>query len=236
MEVMVSVTIFTIIVTIGMGSLMTIFKTLQKTRADRQTIDSISYVLDTMTRRIRTGKDYVVTTSKINFTDQDGESVSFFSKVDIENGVNRLYIIDSLLGNQDIPVDITPENFDLQSFELELVENDPNDTIQPIVKINLVGFVKSGQQQSRLAVQTAVSQRFLDFPASIPDLVGENTPELNTPTDNNNSLLNPTQLTPRQTPRSNQSRNNADIVTDTMQQTQTSSTTTGALEQSLSNF
>lgn len=235
MEVMVSVTIFTIIVTIGMGSLMTIFKTLQKTRADRQTIDSISYVLDTMTRRIRTGKDYVVTSSSIKFMDQDGQNVSFFAEPD-SNGVNRLYVTDGLLSNQSIPVDVTPENFALQSFELEVVGDDPNDYIQPIVKISLVGFVKNGQQQSRLAVQTAVSQRFLDFPALTQELSGENTPELNTPTDNNNSLLNPTQLVPRQTPRNNRPRNNASVVTDTMQQAQTSPDATGAMEQSLSNF
>lgn len=166
MEVMVSVTIFTIIVTIGMGALITIFKTLQKTRADRQAIDSISFVMDTMTRRIRTGKEYVSSDAGggIKFVDQDGVSVSFYKDLDSE-GNSRIYMIDGAFGNQDDPVDITPESFSVEGFDFDIIGTDPSDGIQPMVTINLKGVVKNGQQESKLSVQTVVSQRFLDFPA-----------------------------------------------------------------------
>lgn len=167
MEVMVSVTIFTIIVTIGMGALITIFKTLQKTRADRQAIDSISFVMDTMTRRIRTGKEYVSSDAggRIKFIDQDGVSVSFYNDLDSE-GNSRIYMIDGAFGNQDDPVDITPESFSVEGFVFYIIGTDPSDDgIQPMVTINLKGTVRNGQQESKLAVQTIVSQRLLDFPA-----------------------------------------------------------------------
>ncbi len=167
MEVMVSVTIFTIIVTIGMGALITIFKTLQKTRADRQTIDSISFVMDTMTRRIRTGKEYTSSDAGggIKFIDQENVSVSFYKDSDSE-GNSRIYMIDGAFGNQNDPVDITPENFTVKDFELTIIgTTDPSDGIQPMVAINLKGVVRNGQQESQLAVQTIVSQRLLDFPA-----------------------------------------------------------------------
>ncbi len=166
MEVMVSVTIFTIIVTIGMGALITIFKTLQKTRADRQAIDSISFVMDTMTRRIRTGKEYVSSDAGggIKFVDQDGVSVSFYKDLDSE-GNSRIYMIDGAFGNQDDPVDITPESFSVEGFDFDIIGTDPSDGIQPMVTINLKGVVKNGQQESKLSVQTVVSQRLLDFPA-----------------------------------------------------------------------
>lgn len=166
MEVMVSVTIFTIIVTIGMGALITIFKTLQKTRADRQAIDSISFVMDTMTRRIRTGHEYTTADAGdgIKFIDQDGVSVSFYKGLDSE-GNSRIYMIDGAFGNQDEAVDITPENFSVEGFIFDIIgTTDPSDGIQPMVTINLKGVVKNGQQESQLAVQTVVSQRLLDFP------------------------------------------------------------------------
>ncbi len=177
MEVMVSVTIFTIIVTIGMGALITIFKTLQKTRADRQTIDSISFVMDTMTRRIRTGKEYTSSDAGggIKFIDQENVSVSFYKDSDSE-GNSRIYMIDGAFGNQNDPVDITPENFTVKDFELTIIgTTDPSDGIQPMVTINLKGVVRNGQQESKLAVQTVVSQRLLDFPAITGDLTGSGT-------------------------------------------------------------
>jgi prepilin-type N-terminal cleavage/methylation domain-containing protein len=176
MEVMVSVTIFTIIVTIGMGALITIFKTLQKTRADRQTIDSISFVMDTMTRRIRTGKEYTSSDAGggIKFIDQENVSVSFYKDSDSE-GNSRIYMIDGAFGNQNDPVDITPENFTVKDFELTIIGTDPSDGIQPMVAINLKGVVRNGQQESQLAVQTIVSQRLLDFPAITGDLTGSGT-------------------------------------------------------------
>lgn len=171
MEVMVSVTIFTIIVVIGMGSLITIFKTLQKTRADRQTIDSVSFVLDTMTRRIRTGKEYarpINDSTGIEFIDQEGIRVSFFSGFDVNNNnIPRLYMTDEAFGpdNEAGPFDITPENFELTSFSVDILGNSsPDDGIQSMAVVHLVGLVKNGQQQSRLAVQTLISQRLLDFP------------------------------------------------------------------------
>ena len=152
-----------------MGSLITIFKTLQKTRADRQTIDSVSFVLDTMTRRIRTGKQYESSDqgSGIKFIDQDNIRVSFFSGLD-SNNIPRLYMIDEAFGpdNEAGPFDITPENFELSSFSIDILGNLPDDGVQPMAVVHLVGLVKNGQQQSRLAVQTLISQRLLDFPAA----------------------------------------------------------------------
>lgn len=164
MEVMVSVTIFTIIVTIGMGALITIFKTLQKTRADRQVIDSISYVMDTMTRRIRTGKDFQDSDIGIGikFVDQDGYTVQFYN--DVDNGISRIYMIDGSSDTEVLPVDITPENFEVDGFIFEIIGTNPSDDVQPVVAINLKGIVINGQQKSKLAVQTIVSQRLLDFP------------------------------------------------------------------------
>ncbi len=163
MEVMVSVTIFTIIITIGIGSLLTIFNTLQKSRADRETMDSLSFVMDTMTRRIRTGSAYQYyqgLPSGITFKDQAGIPVNIFEEVDPNSLSQRLYIQEGT----DQPFDITPPNLHIDNFSITLTGQSPGSADgQPMAKINLSGTVTNGKQSSPLSIQAAVSQRFLDF-------------------------------------------------------------------------
>jgi hypothetical protein len=48
MEVMVSVSIFTIVVVVGIGSLLTINETYRKSQTDRKAVDSLTYNLEAM--------------------------------------------------------------------------------------------------------------------------------------------------------------------------------------------
>lgn len=161
MEVMVSISIFAIIITIGIGSLLTIFKTLQQTRADRQTLDSVSYIIDTMTRRIRTAESVIVdSTNEITITDQDGKSVIYSvrqSSTDSGNGVTYYELIttDDAIDQGNTLYTLTPKDFKITN--MEFVEKTGNG--QPLVEIHLAGLVKNGQRESKLLLQTAVSVR-----------------------------------------------------------------------------
>jgi len=53
-EVMVSVSIFVLITTIGIGALMNINNAYKQSRSQRIAIDSLNFVLDSMSRQIRT--------------------------------------------------------------------------------------------------------------------------------------------------------------------------------------
>ena len=57
-EVMVSVSIFVLITTIGIGALMNINNAYKQSRSQRIAIDSLNFVLDSMSRQIRTGSQY----------------------------------------------------------------------------------------------------------------------------------------------------------------------------------
>ena len=166
MEVMVSVSIFAIIITVGIGSLLTIFGTLQKTKNDQQTMDSLSFVLDTMTRRIRTGYDYTGDSSTITFKDQDygttNVPVTYTVQANpLDNDALQLFMTD-VTGT----FDITPDNLIINNFSIEITGTDPNDGIQPMVQIHLAGVLKNGKRESPMSLQAVVSQRILDFPAS----------------------------------------------------------------------
>jgi prepilin-type N-terminal cleavage/methylation domain-containing protein len=171
-EVMVSVSIFTIIITMGIGSLLTVHRTLQKTRADQQVLDSTSYILDTMTRRLRTGYDYKsVSQSEISFQEQDegtgSRLIKFYTDTDPISLDNHLYI-----DQAGAISDITPNNLKIDNFLITLTGTIPGpDDGQPMVQISLAATMKN-KQESKVYVQTAVSQRLLDFASAPATLTG----------------------------------------------------------------
>lgn len=165
MEVMVSISIFAIIITIGIGSLLTIFKTLQKTRADRQTLDSVSYMMDTMTRQMRTAKEITVSSSEVKIIDQDGHPITFSvdpTAVD-QNGSSytKLVMIDQN-GN---PYDLTPPDFKIDDMSFIGYGGGTSNTQQGMIGIHIEGTTQNGRPEtnSHILLQTVVSKRILDY-------------------------------------------------------------------------
>lgn len=155
MEVMVSVSIFAIIITIGIGSLLTINNTLQKTRADRQAMDSLSYVLDTMTRQIRTGHEYNGNGSEFSFTRQEGgdSSGGDGEKVVFSRGADKRIYMEIADGGE---IDITPPNMSIERLDFETVKGEGG---MEYVTIRISATVQTGRQNSQIAIQTGVSSR-----------------------------------------------------------------------------
>lgn len=200
MEVMVSVTIFAIVITIGIGSLLTIYSTLRKTRADQQVMDSLSYVMDTMTRRIRTGTGYVSTGTGITFKDQQdenggGDTITYESAPD-DNGTLHLFSTSSVDG---IRYDITPQNLKIDNFNIDI-----NNDGQPLVQINLSGEIINGKKETPLSIQASVSQRA--FVSSGSSLLLNNNQSQTLPTDPTNSTIT---LTPTTKPTTGSSTFNS---------------------------
>lgn len=170
MEVMVSVSIFAIIITIGIGSLLTIYSTLQKTRADQQVMDSLSYVMDTMTRRVRTGTEWSSPDGQtIRFRDQieettGGNMITYGVRPSSTTGEMRLYVEEA-----DGEYDITPENMTIDAFTVNLTGGtNGSDGGQPLVEFQIQATIKNGKQETPLAIQTAVSQRPFESASSSP--------------------------------------------------------------------
>lgn len=160
MEVMVSVSIFAIIITIGIGSLLTINSTLQKTRAERQAIDGLSFLMDTMTRQIRTGVDWSDDRNSFSFKPQVGEE-----GVGPGSGDRITYYFEPSEGKifyqegDDSPRDITPAGVTIDTFQF-LIQDD---ALQPYVSIEISAGVTSGRQESKINLQTGVSQRAIIY-------------------------------------------------------------------------
>ena len=58
-EMMVSVAIFTIVITVGIGALVNMVQKYKVSQQEKQAADSLGFVLETLTREIRLGSNYL---------------------------------------------------------------------------------------------------------------------------------------------------------------------------------
>lgn len=158
-EVMVAVSIFAVVVTVGIGALLTINNSYRKSQTERQAIDSLTYVLESMSRSIRTAQlwDPSSNASQFTFTDQDEVKLSYeFQPPKI---IFRVLSSNGTLAARDY--DLTPNNVEIESlvFTPYLA---PNQTAQSYLQINIRGKVTNARQVSDFSFQTGVSKRALD--------------------------------------------------------------------------
>lgn len=173
-EIMVSVAIFTIIITVGMGALVTITRSYQVSQNQKRVHDSLNYAVESMAREIRLGDTYLISPSGGGPITGDGvgDSLGFYA------ADNRGYVIYSLSsgtimidrsGAANAPNGTQPLTDDTQVVVDELrftvLGTDSvgsGDRNQPLVWIQVKAHAVDGDPDLTTTVQTLVSQRTLD--------------------------------------------------------------------------
>ncbi len=184
-ELMVSVSIFVIVMTISMGAIISILDANSKSETERSVVDNLNSTLESMTRTIRFGTNYhasaqttgscnlatprdtqvndgVADMSSMSVIDSDGNEVSY----SLVNG----QIMRSV--NNASPFALTSPDVNIQTLSFRVFGSYPyvdpgngcgSDSIQPIVIIVMKGVV-TGQRESgtTFSLETTVSQRTLD--------------------------------------------------------------------------
>ena len=189
-ETMISIGIFLIVVTIGMTALLNASSIHNKSQNQRSIMDNLSFIMEDMSRNIRTGYDYhcIDSTNNNNLTLTDrhscptGGGISFKSQnwdptvnpynwvyyfctfVD-SSGVNGIGICKSTdSGSTHIQLNPDEVKFDSASgFTVIGAEPPPGDIQQPFVIIRLVGKITSKGTATPFSLQTSVSQRLVDI-------------------------------------------------------------------------
>ncbi len=180
MEVMVSVSIFTIIMVIGIGSLLTINVSNSQSRSDREAMDKVSFLLESMTRKIRTGVldpvSFPLPDNKIVFYNQFGDKETYDFTYGNPAG-DLVYKIEKcnsfIFGSgcqgwdSEEEYDIAPNSdlVQIQSVTFEIIGEDasPLDGQQALIIIRIAGTASEKHRQTPFAIQTAVSQRQLQL-------------------------------------------------------------------------
>jgi prepilin-type N-terminal cleavage/methylation domain-containing protein len=176
-EIMVSVAIFSIIMTTGIGALVSITNSYQVSQKNKQVNDSLNYTLETMTRDLRLGTNFNAGT--LNGSDQgpnDGEddSIGFIASD------NRGYIV-FRVQNQILKRDryttnggalvssdnlTNPDEVKITRVRFTVIGTDDLSNAlnyqQPLVWIQIQAEVPNAVDGRVTTIQTLVSQRVLD--------------------------------------------------------------------------
>lgn len=163
MEVMVAVTIFTIIVTVGIVALLTTNDAYKKSQTERQVVDSLGFTLESMSRSLRTARQWDIGNStpiSFIFNDQYNTRVEYY--LDFDAITNTGVIFRKITNSNGVASinRITPETIDVEDLVFTLFET-PG-TIQPYLQIQIRGVMKTGRQESLFSIQTGVSKRTLN--------------------------------------------------------------------------
>lgn len=189
-ETMIAVSLFIIIVMMGMGALLNANALHQKSQNMRSIIDNLSFTMEDMSRNLRTGYNYYclvagdpINSNTVSITkscDTGGGGIVF----EQQNGtppsappansnttdqwvyyINNGKIFKSTDGLTTTPIQLTPDevNINSASFIVKGAEPSP-DTLQPFVTIKLVGTITIPGKNivTPFSLQTSVSQRQTD--------------------------------------------------------------------------
>jgi prepilin-type N-terminal cleavage/methylation domain-containing protein len=170
-EVIVALSVFLIVMTISMGSILGIFDANRKGESQKTVTNGLNFAMETMSREMRYGKGYVCNnTGSSNCPTSSTDSITFTSTLTGTSEVIRYYlssgaIIRDASGNQ-IPLTGTDVNVTTLQFYVEGNNAPPpatSFTTQPRVRIRVVADAGTNtRSQSSFVLQAVVSQRDLN--------------------------------------------------------------------------
>jgi prepilin-type N-terminal cleavage/methylation domain-containing protein len=184
-ETMIAISIFLIVVTIGMDSLLNATLVHNKSQNLRSIMDNLSFTMEDMSRNLRTGYDYhcIDTSNDNNPNDTSlhscafGEGISFTSSLggqwvyyirpDVNNN-NKIVIQKSVSGGSGPFVTLNDSEITINQAESGFTvvgaeSFSSGDTQQPFVTIRLVGTINTNNVVTPFSLQTSVSQRLIDI-------------------------------------------------------------------------
>lgn len=174
-EVLVSISIFSIVMLIATGAVFTIVESNKKTHSLKSVMTNLNFALESMARDMRVGLNYrcngagdcvnggTVFIYKANRdVDGDGSYNTADSNDQIEYTLSGERLMKRVYSNGQAAVPITAEEIHILSMNFYLVGSSDSDGKQPKVLITIQGYAGSGKTRSDFNIQTTVSQRSID--------------------------------------------------------------------------
>ncbi len=169
-ELMVSTSIFVIVMMASIGSLFSLFGNAKNSRALRFAMDNVNFAMESMTRSIRMGINYYCGGIPANLTDtmdcqNGGNTISF-----VPQNNNTIRVSYQLATRADSTqtlqrcensscVDMISNDVSINSLKFFVRGSSTSDSIQPSVYINIKGTVYVKGVPSSFSIQTLASQR-----------------------------------------------------------------------------
>ncbi len=180
-ELMVALTLFTIVVLATISSLLIVNDAAKKVQSMRAVMDNLNFAVESMTRTLRTGSDFDCGDSgggtDCSFDDGiPGEAIEITSAestsgseirvrywLDETNGVGAIKKTVYVNNSVDIEQNVTAPEIDVETLNFYVQGTELDDGIQPSVTIFITGNATSKRNQvAPFSIQSYVSQRTLE--------------------------------------------------------------------------
>lgn len=182
-ELMVSISIFMMIMLMAMGALFISLDAVRRVRAGQSAVDSVNYAIESMTRSIRLGTSYYCgrinnmtdSTSVLDCSNGDTQ-VSFVPQNYNSNGNYRTHYMRSSRADGTYTIrrcvgatidsscpEIVSKNVDIKEFKVFVNGTSPSVNSQPSIFILIKGEVKYKDKAVSFALQTLATQRNLKY-------------------------------------------------------------------------
>ncbi len=171
-ELMVSVSIFSMVMVMAMGSILSVLDANRKSNSLRVIMDDMNYTLEGMSRTIRFGTNYRCDSSAIpttlDCTSTPGTAVTFLSS---DNSTYITYqksgtsITKTVVPSSGVAstYTLTSPDVNIQNLSFWVIGSNTSDGLQPRVVIVVSGTAGQSKTQSSFNLQTTVSERKLDY-------------------------------------------------------------------------
>ncbi len=169
-EVIISVGIFAMVMTVSIGAVLAIVGANKKAQSMHNVINNLNLAIESMVRDMRTGYDYSCEGGTNCFNGDGGKYFSFKTKQvrvgetpTITYSFNENdYSIEKEI-NSEGPYRLTSKEIVIDNLRFFAKGIGTNDDLQPSVIVIIQGSAKIGGQESKFNLQTLVSQRQFDL-------------------------------------------------------------------------
>lgn len=165
-ELMTAVSIFIIVMTVSMGSIVGIFEANRKSRSLRTVITNLNLAVEGMTKEMRYGTNYHCGSGNVNSPQNcpSGDTLMSFLSSNDEQITYRLNgtLIEKKIGNEQYIPLTSPETI-IDSLTFYTLGAGTDNTLQPKVLIIIKSHAGSDKGRTDFTLETMVSQRILDI-------------------------------------------------------------------------
>ncbi|KKT66972.1 MAG: hypothetical protein UW61_C0019G0002 [Candidatus Curtissbacteria bacterium GW2011_GWC1_44_33] len=165
-ELMVAMSIFIIVMTISMGSILGVFDANRKSRSLKIVLNNLNLAVESMSKEMRFGKNYHCGSGTVTVPQNcpGGDTLMSFLSSDNIQITYRLnnQTIEKKLDNGDY-IAVTAPEIVIDNLTFYTVGAGASNTLQPKVIIKIQSHAGLGADRSDFTLQTLVSQRVLDI-------------------------------------------------------------------------
>ena len=162
-EMIVSVALFSVVMTIGLGSLLSIISANKRSQSFKIVVNNLNLAMETMSKDIRVGTDYNCGSFAGGDCVLGDDSFYFISK----SGQNIIYRVNDNVIEKSIDgsgfIGITAPDIIIDNLQFFVLGSSSSDNLQPRVVIVIQAHAGERiKEKMEFGLQTTVSQRIID--------------------------------------------------------------------------